>query len=161
MRVATGLPTILLRIAFEQLHDAGRGSRYEAGQADRHAAYVDGVEAVDIFAVVDGLDDALLGDVLGQRQLHDKSVDIGVVVQPLYLLQQGLFGDVVFVANEGRFEAALFAGFHFVGDIGFAAAVVAHQDGGQVRAFASAGYDFGNFGSYFLLYLFRDGFSVN
>ena len=29
-------------IAFEQLHDAGRGSRYEAGQADRHAAYVDG-----------------------------------------------------------------------------------------------------------------------
>ena len=39
------------------------------------------METVDILAIVDGLDDLLLVDVLGQGELHDKTVDIVVIVE--------------------------------------------------------------------------------
>ena len=52
-------------VALEQLQYAVGCGRHEAGEPDGEAAYVDGVEAVYILAVVDGLDDALLVDVAG------------------------------------------------------------------------------------------------
>ena len=38
------------------------------------------METVDILTIVDGLDNLLLVDVLGQGELHDKAVDIVVLV---------------------------------------------------------------------------------
>ena len=52
------------------------------------------MEAVDILAVVYGLDDLLFGDVLRQRQLHDESVHVVVVVKAAYFVKQTFLGDI-------------------------------------------------------------------
>ena len=53
-------------VAAEQFKDAFRRGGDVAGQSDGHASHVDGVEAVHVLAVVDGLDDLLFRDVLRQ-----------------------------------------------------------------------------------------------
>ena len=88
-------------VTAEQFEDAlGRGG-YEAGQADGHASHVDGVEAVDILAIVNGLDDFLFGDVAGQGELHDEAVDIGIAVELVDAGQEFFLGHVVFITDEG------------------------------------------------------------
>ena len=102
-------------VALEELKDALGGGGDEAGQSDGHAADVDGVESVDVLAEVDGLDYLLLVDVARQRKLHDKSVDISVLVEFVNLVEQLLLGDVVLKAEQGGGEAAFLAGEHLVG----------------------------------------------
>ena len=58
------------------------------------------MDAVDVLAVVDGVDHVLLVDVLGQRQLHDKAVHIIVLIQLLDAGQQLFLGRVLFHADE-------------------------------------------------------------
>src|SRR5699024_9671993 len=53
-------------VASKQLHDSGGCSRYETGQPDGHAPYIDRVKSVDIFPVVDSFDHLLFRDVFGQ-----------------------------------------------------------------------------------------------
>ena len=62
----------------QQRHDAERCGRNERRLTYRHTAHIDGMESVDILAVVDSHDDFLFVDVLWQRQLYDESVDISV-----------------------------------------------------------------------------------
>ena len=85
-----------------------------------------------------------------QRQLHDKSVDVGVTVKLVDGVEQLLLGDVVLIAYEGGLEAALLAGNHFVAHIGLAASVVAHQYCHEVRTAFALGYHLFNFGCDFL-----------
>ena len=119
------------------------------------------METVHVLAVVYRLDDLLLGNVLGQRQLHDESVHVGIGIEFVHLGQQFFFGHIGLIANQRGLESALFAGFHFVGHVCLAAAVVAHQNGGQMRAFASGCHNLCHFGRYLLFDLCRDGFSVD
>jgi hypothetical protein len=58
--------------AVQQLDAASRGARHEERLAAAHgkAADVERVEAVAVLVVADGVQDALLVDVLGQRQLR-------------------------------------------------------------------------------------------
>ena len=58
------------------------------------------MEAVDVFAVVDGFDYLLLGDVFGQRKLYDEAVDVGIFIQLAYFVQQFFLRDICFVADE-------------------------------------------------------------
>ena len=110
------------------------------------------METVNILAIVDGFDDALLRDVTRQRQLHDKTVDIGVVVEFVDGVEQFVFGYVVLVADEGRLKSALLAGNHFVAHVCLAAAVVAHENCHQMRAAFAFGNHLFNFGCNFLFH---------
>ena len=67
-------------VAFQQSHDAQRRGRDEARQADGHAPDILGMEAIDILARVDGLNDFLLVDMPGQGQLHNEAVNVVVEV---------------------------------------------------------------------------------
>ena len=101
-----------------------------------------GMEAVYVLAVVDGLDDLLLIDMLGQRELHDEAIDIGILVQFVNTGQKLLFGDVVLKADEGALEATGLTGQHLILHIRFRATVVTYQHGCQMGLLAATGHDF-------------------
>ena len=140
--------------------DALRRGRHERRRAYGHAAHVLRVESVHVFARVDGFGHFLFRDVLGQRQLHDESVHIRVGVEPADALEQFGLGGVVFESDQGRLEAALFAGLYLVGHVGFAAAVVTHQHGHKVWLPASGCGHLPHFVGYFLSDFFRDFLAV-
>ena len=71
------------------------------------------METVYVFAIVDGFDYFLFGDVLGQRELYDKAVHVGIFVKFAYFGQQFVFGHIAFITDKGRFETAYFTGFYF------------------------------------------------
>ena len=58
------------------------------------------MEAVNVFAVVDSLYYLLLVDMTRERQLHDESVYVIVIVQTIYTCEQFVFGDVILVADK-------------------------------------------------------------
>jgi hypothetical protein len=91
------------------------------------------VKAVHVLFGPDFLGHLVGRNVPGQRQLHDEAVDVGVAVDVFHDLQEFGFGDGVGVAEQRRLEAYFPAGFYLVAHVGFAAPVVAHQHGGQVR----------------------------
>ena len=97
----------------------------------------------------------------GEGELHDETVDFGIVVQAVYLLKQALFCHVVLEAYERRCKATLPAGFHFVGNVCLAPAIVSHEYGGEVRAPFACGYHFLYFGSDFQFYFGCYFLSVN
>ncbi len=68
-------------VAFQQRNDAQRRSRDEARQANSHTTHIDGMETVYILAIVDSFDDLLFVDMLGQRKLHDKAINIIVLIE--------------------------------------------------------------------------------
>jgi len=119
-------------IAREQLHDARRGGRQIARQTYRHAADIDGVETVDILAIVNCLDDTLFRDVGRQRELDYKAVDSVVGIEPGDSLQKFVLGDIVLHAYQRRGEATLLASLDLVSHIGLAATVMTHKDGSQM-----------------------------
>ena len=119
------------------------------------------MEAVDILAVVDGLDDPLLRNVAWQRELYDESVDVGVGVELFDGLQELRFLYGVLEADECGLESAPLAGLDLVGNVGFGASVVAHEYGCQVGAFAALGHHLFNSGRYLGLDLFGSSLSVD
>ncbi len=113
----------------------------EAGQAESLAAYIYGVEAVDILVGAHCLDDGLLVDMRRQRQLHDEAVDVGVGIERVDERQQLGLGHVGLTAYHSGAEPACLACLYLIGDVGLAAAVVAHEDCCEVRRAAALGYD--------------------
>ena len=71
-------------IASEQRQYAERRCRDKARQTNSHATHIDGMEAIHVLTIVDGLDDLLLVNVLRQGQLHDEPVNITVAVQAVH-----------------------------------------------------------------------------
>ena len=118
------------------------------------------MEAVNILAVIYGFDHALFRDVAGERKLHDETVNIRVAIEAVDCGQKLGLGHVVLEADESGFESALFAGFDFVGYVGLAATVVAHENRCQMRAFLSVGDHFFNRGGYLGLEVGGDFLSV-
>ena len=111
------LTTGLDVIALQQGNDAQRRCRNEARQTNRHTAHVDGMETVDILTIVDGLDNLLLVDVLGQGELNDKAIDIVVVVQFVDTSQQLGLCDVVLKTNQCALEATSLASQNLIFNI--------------------------------------------
>ena len=128
-------------VAPEEGEDAQWGGADEAGETDGEAANVDGVESVNVLAVVDGLDDFLAVDVAGEGQLDDEAVDASIVVELVDFAEEFGFADGVFETDEGTFKSAGFAGEYFIANVGFAAAVVAHKDGGEVGTLMACGHE--------------------
>lgn len=128
-------------VAPEEGEDAQWGGTDEAGQADGEATNVDGVEAIDVLAMIDGLDDFLAVDVAGEGQLDDEAVDASIVVELVDFAEEFGFADGVFETDEGAFKSAGFAGEYFIANVGFATAVVAHKDGGEVGTLMACGHE--------------------
>ena len=103
-------------------------------ESDGHTAYVDRVKAVDILAVVDGLDYALFGYVAGEGELDYESVDLRVAVERVNRLKQFLLGDVILKPDECGLESADLARLDLVGYISFGASVVSHKNCCEMRA---------------------------
>ena len=99
------------------------------------------MEAIDILMIVNSLDDLLLVDVLRQRKLNDEAVHTGVLIQLLHFSQQRRLRDVVLETKKGALESTLLARAYLIINIRLRAAVVAHEDGCEVRALAPGGYD--------------------
>ena len=128
-------------VALEEGADALGSGGDESFLAEDHASDVYRGEAVNILVGRDGVDDLLLVDMLGQRELDDETVNLVVVVEEVDDLEQFGFVDIFGKTIDGREESDLGAGFLFVGDIGLAGAVVADEDGGEMRRTASvSGY---------------------
>ena len=119
------------------------------------------MEAVNVFPVIDCLNDLLLGNMLGQRKLDDKAVHISILIELLHLGQELLFGHITFKTNQGRREATYFARLHLGSDIRLASSIVTYQNGRQVRTFSTGRHYAGHFGSNLLLDLLRYCFSIN
>ena len=116
-------------IMLQKREDAERGSRDKARQADSHTAYIDGMEAIHIFLIVDSHDDLLLIDMLREGELYDEAIDIRIFIEPVDASQKLFLRHVILVTDERRLEATLLTGNDFVLDIRLRTAIVTHEDG--------------------------------
>lgn len=119
------------------------------------------METVDILAVVDGLDHALLRYMAGKRQLHYIAVDLGIGIEASHGLEQFLLGHRVLETDQSRCEPAFAAGLYLMRHIGLASAVVPHEHCGQMRAALSLGHHCFHFGRDLTLYVGGYFFPVN
>ena len=69
--ITTSAPAIGHVVPAQQLDDAQRGARQRRRGAEHEPAEVGRVQAVGVLVRVDQLQDRVLVDALGQRQLHD------------------------------------------------------------------------------------------
>ena len=141
-------------VTLEQRHDAKRCGRDEARQSDGHATHVDWMKSVNILAIVDGFNYLLLVDVARQRQLHDKSVYVGIAVEFVDTSQQLFLGDIILISDECRLEATLLTSQNLVLDVCLRTSVMAYENGSQMRLIAS----FSHYGLHFFCYFSLDGF---
>ena len=93
-------------MAAQQFENAFGSGGDKAGKTDGHPSDIDGMESIDVLAVIDGFDDALLADMTWERKLHDEAIDAVVMVQLVDATQKFCLGDVVFIANQAGLEAA-------------------------------------------------------
>ena len=77
-----------------------RGSRQESVLAKHHTTDIDRCESINILIRRNGVYHLLLVDLLGQRQLDDKSVDIIVIVKEINGFKQFLFRRVGRIAVD-------------------------------------------------------------
>ena len=99
------------------------------------------MEAIHILAIVYRHGNLLLVDVLRQRQLHNETIHVSILVELIYTLQKLLLSNILLKTDQRRFESALFACQNLVLHIGFAATIVAYQNSHQMWLLASCGYN--------------------
>gem|GEM_PF-5118806 len=58
------------------------------------------MKSINIFTIINRLDDTLLVDVTRQRQLYDESIHIIVMIQTFDGLKQCLFSDIFLKTDE-------------------------------------------------------------
>ena len=96
-------------VTLQQIHNARRCGGYECVESGNQPSKIDGMKTVNILLRVDSLDYLLFVNVFGQRQLNDKTVNIGIVIEFCNGFQEFVLGDVVLKTNQRRLEADLFA----------------------------------------------------
>lgn len=115
----------------EHFDDTGGGTGDEsAGILLDEAAEVGGGKAVDILMRGDGVENGLFVNVFGEGCLDEDSVDGGVLVEGVDLLEQIAFGDGIGEREEAAFDADGGGLFLFGGNI---------KDGGGIFADAEEG----------------------
>ncbi|MPN34500.1 hypothetical protein SDC9_181994 [bioreactor metagenome] len=91
------------------------------------------MEAIHVLGGRDGLDDLVVVNVLGQRQLHQDAVDARVVVQRFHAGQQFGLGHRRFVLFQHGMKARFLAGLYLVAHVDLRRLVVTHQNHRQTR----------------------------
>ena len=77
----------------QHFHDPGGRARHEPRPALLQETDVFGVEAVDVFCRIDAAENGRGVDPVGQRQLDENAIDLGVPVEPVdELLELRLIG---------------------------------------------------------------------
>ena len=75
----------VMAVANEHLANTGGSRGSEPFTALGQQADVEGVEGVHVLLGVDGLDDGILIDMIGQRQLDKDAVNVRIVAETTYL----------------------------------------------------------------------------
>ena len=112
----------------QNLDDAGRSARREAGLAALQAACVDGMEAVDVLVGSDCLEETLGVDVLRQRKLDEDAVD---VVAGVELGDEGehlVGGDALGRRDHLAEDAELAAGLYLAANVDLRGGNLADKD---------------------------------
>jgi hypothetical protein len=124
-------------IKLYQAQHAKRGGGYKPRQALGHQAQVLRVKAIHVFAGGNGHRYLVWVDVRRQWQLHNETIYGGVLVYGFYAAEYLCLRGRVWVAHQRALVANLGTTANFVGYVGLAGAVVAHQHGHQMgHAFA-------------------------
>ncbi len=148
-------------ISGKKLDYTCRSSRKITGQTYGHTPYINRMEAIDILAVINRLDYFLLRYMLRERKLHDKTIDIRVIVETFYSLKQLGLGCIVFHANESGCETALLTRTHLMGHISLTTAIVSYKYGSQMRTFLTFSHHLLYSGCNLLFDFVGDFFAVN
>ena len=122
---------------FEHLHAAVRRAWTKAGAAHHQCARARDVEAIDVLGGRDGLDDLLRVHVLGDRQLDEDAVHLGVGVQRADAVEKLGLSHRCRVALERCRQARLGAVVDLVLRVDLARWVFADEDDRQVRLYAT------------------------
>ena len=142
-----GVPAGRIDAAAQQelLHAIRRRGPEPGRIPDGDFAHVRGVEAVDVLAGIDAQQHEMLVDVLGERQLNQDAVDLGIGVEAIDEREQVCLARLLGQADGLVMEARLSAGLAFHADVDLGRGVVAHQDHRQPRRDA-AGREGGDLG---------------
>ena len=118
------------------------------------------METINILPIIDRLDHLLLGNMLWQRQLNDKTIHVRIVVQLIDLTEQLLLSDIRLVTDQRRLETNLLTSPDLVCHVGFATAIMSYQDRRQMWHLATLGLDAGNLFGHLPFHLGGNGLSV-
>src|SRR5215210_2934044 len=118
-------------VLVQQREHAERRPRHVPGRPGEQEPRVDRVEAVDVLHRVDRLDHALLGDLVGERQLHEDPVDRGVGVQLADQRQQLLLARLGRQSQVARLDPDLERRAVLHPDVDVRGGVVADEDRGD------------------------------
>ena len=121
----------------QQPHHARGSARHHVRDARDQRAEVGGVKAVDVLRRRYGLQHLGGVDVLGQRQLHQDAVDVGIVVQREHAVEQRLLAHGGGQLVELRAHAGFLGGAHLVAYIDARGRIVAGQQNCQAGANAA------------------------
>lgn len=121
--------------SFEEDHTAVGGTGDKAWFAPFHgeAADVEGVEAVDIFADVDGVKDSFFVDMVGEGELDEDAVDGGVGVEFLDEGEEVVLADIFGAFVGDGADTGFGAGAFFHTDVGGRGGIIADKDSGEAR----------------------------
>ena len=141
----------------EEALAAKRGAGHETGGVFQgELGHVDGVEAIDVFGGVDGLNDGCLIDVFRRWALDENAVDGGIQIQLPHegedFLLRGAGGQLML----HRVEAEVFALFVLGADISTGGWVITDEDNGEAGGDAT-GFEGGDFCFAFSEDFFGDG----
>jgi hypothetical protein len=126
-------------VVVEHHHHPERRAGAHDALAEQEIADVPGMEAVDIEARVDRVEDLALVDVVRQRQLDEDAVDARVRVQLRHEAEELLLGRLRRQVLPQREDADLLAGLLLVAHVDAARGVVADEDGGEARSSPRSG----------------------
>src|SRR4051812_41556916 len=110
------------------------------------------MQPIKILCRKNGINNRITGDMSGQRQFHQDTVDSIIVIQPFHFADQILLSDTCVKTKQGRVEAQLFAMLYFRAYISLACRIITNKYGGKVRLLSAIGLPFNNFLFYLLLY---------
>ena len=126
-------------VMLQHLHYAVGRAGLKGRFADDQSPKVGMMKPIDIFLRRNRLDDGLVIDVLRYRQLHQKAVDRGIVIQCMDLRQQFRLGSIGRHGVQFGMHADIGARLDFVAHINVGRGIVADDDDRQ------AGRDAANF----------------
>ena len=125
--------------AAQHLHDAGGGTRLQAGLPALQTADVHGMEAVDILIGSDGFEEPFGVDVGRQRKLNEDAVDLVAGVQVSDHGQQLFGGNALGRGEHFGVDSELAAGLYLAAHVDFTGGDGADEDDRKPRPYACIG----------------------
>ena len=122
----------------EHAQAAERRAGHESRLSRHEAANVDGMETVDVLLWADALEDLRLMccNLLGQRQLHEDAVDLGISVERIDLGDELVLRRRLGHLNDFRVDAERLARLVLVAHVDLRSGIRADDDDGKARLHA-------------------------